>query len=250
MIVTLPDALAAIEQVEGWLSAEQARQLFERAAAVPPGGTIVEIGSCRGRSTIILGLAAGEGVAVIAIDPHAGNDRGPGEWQTTRMQGEADRVAFEENLARAGVADRVRHLRLRSSDAHTEIVGDVALLFVDGAHRYSEARGDISGWGRRVAPGDWMLVHDAFSSVGVTLAILRELALGSLFIYRGRSRSLALYQRATAPLGLRDRTAGGLNHLRQLPWFARNLAIKLALATGLESGAAALGHRVGEGLPY
>ena len=39
-----------------------------------------------------------------------------------------------------------------------------------------------------------MLIHDSFSSVGVTLAIVRELVVGRRFRYVGRARSLAVYR--------------------------------------------------------
>ncbi len=242
--------LDTIVGVEGWLSDDQARRLYERAAAVPAGGTIVEIGSCRGRSTIVLALAAHEGVHVVAIDPHAGNDRGPGEWDTSARQGDADCVAFEANLARAGVSGKVRHVRKRSSDALGDVQGPVALLYVDGAHGYAPARDDLVRWGARVTPGGTMLVHDSFSAVGVTLAILRELAFGGRFVYERRSRSLAEYRRARERLQPRARAENGVRQLEQLPWFARNLAIKLALAAKLDRLATALGHEAGEGLPY
>ena len=250
MSVALSHALRAIEDVEGWLSPDQARILFERAAEVPAGGTIVEIGSCQGRSTIVLGLGANQEVRLIAIDPHAGNDRGPGQWETSHAQGELDRMAFRANLARAGLADRVEHLRLRSSDAHGAVSGPLSLLYVDGAHRYSAVRADIVSWGERVMPGGWMLVHDAFSSVGVTLAILRELAFGRNFVYRSRVSSLVVYQRAPYPLGWHQRLRTALRHVTQLPWFIRNLTIKLALAANCRPVAERLGHRAADGLPY
>ena len=52
-----------------------------------------------------------------------------------------------------------------------------------------------------------MLIHDAFSSIGVTLAILTRLATGARFAYAGRARSLAEYRRAGAPLPVLARVA-------------------------------------------
>jgi predicted O-methyltransferase YrrM len=68
---------AAVADVDGWMTEGQGRALFDAARSCRPGGTIVEIGSFQGRSTIVLASAAAEGVEVVAIDPHAGNDRGP-----------------------------------------------------------------------------------------------------------------------------------------------------------------------------
>ena len=40
-----------------------------------------------------------------------------------------------------------------SADAHDEVAGQIALLYVDGAHRFGPAREDIARWGARVRPG-------------------------------------------------------------------------------------------------
>lgn len=244
-------ALEAIEQVEGWLSEDQARRLFERAAAVAPGGTIVEIGSFRGRSTIVLALAAAPGVSVIAIDPHAGGDRGPQELAPDAARGEADHSSFRANLVAAGVSDRVRHVRLPSAAALEAVTGPIDLLFVDGAHRLGPALDDITRYGALVIPGGTMLIHDAFSSVGVTLAIGARLLGSTQFEYVGRARSLAEYRRGEAtrlPAGARAASARA--QLAQAPWFARNLAIKLALVAGRSGVARGLGHRPGDRWPY
>jgi hypothetical protein len=129
------------------------------------------------------------------------------------------------------VATAVRHVRLPSQDALREVPGDVDLLFVDGAHRYAPARDDIANWGRRVAPGGTMLVHDAFSSLGVTLAVLRLLVASGDWHYLGRSRSLAEYRRE--PVRGAARLGNAARQLAQLPWFVRNLAVKVALVARL-----------------
>jgi predicted O-methyltransferase YrrM len=235
----LAAALAATARVEGWLSDDQAARLWARARVLRAPARIVEIGSFRGRSTIVLATAAPVGVEVVAIDPHAGNDRGPQHIHGTTEEGEADHRVFLANLDRAGVASRVRHVRHPSQSALGEVPGDIDLLFVDGAHRYRPARDDLARWGARVAPGGAMLVHDAFTSIGVTLAQLRLLCFGREFRYAGRSRSLAEYQRR--PVVGRARLINAARQLAQFPWFARTLAVKLALAARAPRLARALG---------
>ena len=222
--------LQALDGVEGWLSEAQADRLHETAAALTPPARIVEIGSFRGRSTIVLARAAPQGAEVIAIDPHAGTDRGPQEIETDAATGEADHERFLANLDRAGVRERVRHVRAFSQDALREVQGEIDVLFVDGAHRYRPACDDITRWGARVRPNGTMLIHDSFSSIGVTAAILRHLVLSRDYVYVGRTASLAEYRRAEA--GLKS----ALRQLAQLPWFARNLFVKLALVLRLRSG--------------
>jgi predicted O-methyltransferase YrrM len=225
--------LASVDGVEGWMSPDQARRLFDAAARTRAGDTIVEIGSFRGRSAIVLASAAPEGVEVVAIDPHAGNDRGPQEIDGFADEAADDHAAFNANLAAAGVAERVRHLRMFSDDALGEVDGSFAVVYVDGAHRYAPARADIRQWGARIADGGTLLIHDSFSSVGVTLAILRELVPGSRFRYVGRSRSLTEYC-ADLPAGRGSRLRNAARQLVQLPWFARNLFIKVLMTLRLD----------------
>ena len=222
-------ALAAVRGVEGWLTDAQARRLWDAARAVPAGGRIVEIGSYRGRSTIVL-ARAGE-ATVTAIDPHAGTDRGPQEIEGYASEAQSDHEVFLANLDRAGVRDRVRHVRRFSAEAHAEVEDPIDLLYIDGAHRYGPARDDIRDWGARVAPGGTMLIHDGFSSVGVTLATLRLLAPSRRFRYLGRTGSLIAYRREPV-----SPVRNALRQLAELPWFARNLLLKLAIVTRLRKG--------------
>jgi predicted O-methyltransferase YrrM len=227
-------AWAAADGVEGWLTQEQARRLWDAAAALSPAARIVEIGSFRGRSAIVLALAAAEGVEVVCVDPHLGSDRGPQEIAARPALGAADLAAFEANLARAGVAGRVRHVRALSQAALAEVDGHVDVLFVDGAHRFGPARADLAEWGARVFPRGRMLVHDAFSSVGVTLALLRTTTFSGRWRYLGRCGSLAEYAREDVRGW--SRTFNATRQLAQLPWFVRNLALKLATLLRLRRG--------------
>jgi predicted O-methyltransferase YrrM len=236
---------ADLEGVEGWLTDAQAQALFDAAEHVPRGGRIVEIGSFRGRSTIVLARGAGDGVELVAIDPHGGSDRGPQEIAPDRARGEQDFEAFHENLRRAGVEQRVRHVRAFSSEALGAVPGEIDLLFVDGAHRYRPAREDIERWGARVAPGGTMLIHDAYNAIGVMLAQLRVLVPSAVWAYQGRRGSLAEYRRVAAmraPAGARN----AARQLSGLPYFARNLLVKMCLVAGQPRLARALGHREGE----
>ena len=240
-------AWARASGVEGWLSEGQACLLHDRAAGLGPDAVVVEIGSFRGRSTIVLASAAPAGAEVVAIDPHAGGDRGPREIAPDPARGETDLAAFKANLAAAGLSERVRHVRLPSAAAGGAVDGSIDLLYVDGAHRFGPARSDLVEWGGRVRPGGTMLVHDAFSSVGVTLALLTTVFTGADWRYIGRRRSLAEYRRVR--LGARGRLANAGRQAAQLPWFLRNLAVKALIAARLAPLTRLLGHRGGH-WPY
>jgi predicted O-methyltransferase YrrM len=245
----LPTDLAlALDGVDGWFSADQVVRVAARAAAVPAGGRIVEIGSFRGRSTIAIARSAPAGAEIVAIDPHAGNDRGPQQIEGFAEAAARDSEVFLANLGRAGVRDRVSYVRKFSHEALGDVTGPIDLLHIDGAHRFGPARDDIRRWGARVAPGGSMLIHDAFSSVGVTAAIAAELVVTGGWRYAGRSRSLAEYRREPVTTwGARLANAG--RQLAQVPWFTRNLAIKALVVARLGRVARLLGHD-GETWPY
>jgi predicted O-methyltransferase YrrM len=228
-------ALTRVQGVEGWLTDAQAHRLWNTAAALRPGARVVEIGSFRGRSTIVLASAAAEGVELVAIDPHGGGDRGPQEITPDAVAGDADFAAFNANLDAAGVQPRIRHVRAMSDQALGEVSAPIDLLFIDGAHRYAPARADIEQWGSRVAAGGSMLIHDSFNAIGVTLAQMRLLFASSEWRYCGRAGSLAHYRREH--MAAQERLANARKQLGDLPYFVRNMAIKVYLvARGRQDG--------------
>ncbi len=232
--------LADVAEVEGWMTDGQARLLWDAAGRVADGGRIVEIGSFRGRSMVVLARSAAPGVELVAIDPHAGNDRGPQEIDGYVEEAAEDHEVFLANLAAAGVGERVTHVRKMSDEAHVDVADPIDLLYIDGAHRYGPARADIRDWGARVADGGTMLIHDSFSSVGVTLAIGRQLFLGSRWRYVGRSESMTEYRRER--LRPKARVANAVHQALELPWFARNVLIKALIVAKLGRVTRLLGH--------
>jgi hypothetical protein len=139
-------------------------------------------------------------------------------------------------------------VRSMSADALGSVDGPLALLYVDGAHRFGPARDDVARWGARVSPGGTMLVHDAFSSIGVTGALLLECAVRGEWRYRGRTGTLAEYERSALRGVARVRNA--FRQLAELPWFARNVLFKVLVTAGLRDVAHRLGLPRGMHWPY
>jgi predicted O-methyltransferase YrrM len=245
---TFDEVLASVADIEGWMTDDQARLLWDSARTLVAGERVVEIGSYQGRSTVVLASVVPDGVTVIAIDPHAGTDRGPEEIVGKAAEAEADSAQFERNLDQAGVRHRVEYLRRWSDDALAEVGGMVELLYIDGAHRFGPAKADIDRWGGRVVAGGTLLIHDSFSSIGVTLAILASLAFSSQWRYEGRAQSMTRYTRTVVPW--RERPANAARQLAQLPWFARNVAFKVLIKVGLRPVAVRLGHDPAQEWPF
>jgi hypothetical protein len=208
--------------IDGWLTEAQARVLYDAARAVAPE-TVVEIGSHLGRSTVVL---AATGAAVTAVDPF------PGDWRYGRPDTEQ---RFRSHLAHAGVSSRVS-VNVATSRAVRETWDrPVRMVYVDGKHDMWSCLDDLR-WTHFLQPGDTVLVHDAFSSLGVTLALLRDGLTTGRHRYVGRTGSLARFE-VGRPSGS-DR----LRMLGELPWFVRNLVVKVLLRLRLRPLAALLGH--------
>jgi predicted O-methyltransferase YrrM len=217
-----------IQSIDGWLSEGQARDLFQ-AAELTTRGSIVEIGSHHGRSTIVLASAAPQS-EVVAIDP----------FDSARWGGGVDAYpTFQGNLARAGV--EVRLLRMTSGEAAREWDGPIGLLFVDGAHTVAAARQDLDDWEPHVVEGGRVFVHDTFSARGVTRAVLERHLFNRSWRYRGSTRTLVCFERRNA-----SAVQAALDSLRlglMLLYFARNTAVKVALRWGPAFLPRLLGHR-------
>ena len=211
------------DRIEGWLTKAQGEALYD--AAVRADGSVVEIGSHQGRSTTILAAAAEH---VVAIDP----------WDDPRWGGGLDSyTSFRANIA--PVQERVEVRRGLSHEVAKLWDGPVAVLFIDGAHDLPTVLGDIDMWTPKVT--GTVLIHDAFSSIGVTRAILRRFLLSREWRYAGSRSSLAIFERAD--LGLAARLANAVRLLARLPWFARNVLVKLAKRKGWAAPQRLLGHR-------
>ena len=215
---------------------------------MPATGRIVEIGSFRGRSMIAIARSAPEGAEIVAIDPHAGNDRGPQEIEGFEDEAAVDSKVFLTNLERAGVRDRVTYVRKFSHDALDDVPGPIDLLHIDGAHRYKPASDDIATLGR---PGGRRRVD-----AGARLVLVgRRHAGPGVEARRSRGGGATPGAAGRWPSTVREpvtgtaRVANVGRQLAQLPWFARNVVIKVLIVAKLPKATRLLGH-AGENWPY
>lgn len=222
----LPDELwGRVDAVPGWLSRAQADALRQAVADAGDAPVVVEIGSHFGRSTVVLATTRPD-VAVTAVDP----------FVTARLfAGPSVREALEANLEAFGVAGRVEVRAVPSREARATWSRPIDVLYVDGKHDYWTVSDDLR-WVEHARPGAPVLVHDAFSSVGVTLALLRHVLPGNTLSYAGRTGSLARF--VVARPGWTQRRA----MLAELPWWSRNVVVKLLLRLRLRPVAGLLGH--------
>jgi len=162
-------AWAAADKVEGWLDREQGLLLYVLARQVSPDQDIVEIGSYKGRSTVVLASAIKNTNSVLhAIDPHTGDGTPP-----HRLGIPVDTWSeFKTNLVNAGVAEKVDAVRDRSENAARHYNGkSIGLLFIDGLHETEAVLIDWISWKDRLAP-DSVIVFDDWWRPPVSKAIM------------------------------------------------------------------------------
>ncbi|HQV58100.1 MAG TPA: class I SAM-dependent methyltransferase, partial [Ilumatobacteraceae bacterium] len=138
--------------VDGWLSFEEGRALFDLAR----DKRVLEIGSYCGRSTICLAQSAR---SVVAVDPHDGRGT-PRAKDTLEI--------FGRNMLRYGFNGQITPVVGTISDAPD---GPFDLAFIDGSHDYHAVRDDIVGSLERLAPGGLLAFHDYKRDPGVTKAV-------------------------------------------------------------------------------
>lgn len=148
--------------ITGWLSGRQGARLFDLARGGDARGDIVEIGSAFGRSTVALalGVRARGGGKVYGVDPHTGGT-GLVERYGPLARTFSSLGPFLQNIVRFGLQDIIVPIALRSDEAAALWPGGpIRLLFIDGWHDYDACRRDILSWGRWVAPGGILVIHD------------------------------------------------------------------------------------------
>jgi len=182
------------------MTRDQGVALWNAARRLEKGDVIVEIGSHQGRSTIVLGSAARTvGATVIAVDPFVDGKLFGG----TKLRPDWDRA--------------------------------LQLLYIDGKHDYWTYTDDLK-WSVHLPEGGEILVHDCFSSIGVTLGTIAKVLFGRRYVYVDRATSLARFRLA------KPTAADRLRVLAQMPWFLRNVVIKVLLRLKLRPVARVLGH--------
>lgn len=153
-----------IDRIDGLLVSGQELWLFEQAARLARGATIVEIGSYKGRSTACLGLGMKhKGGKIFAIDTFNGND--------SDFQGPGRRDFFPEwhaNMVKCGLTDMVTPVVGDSGSAGVDWTAPIDFLFIDGSHVYEDARRDFDMFYPHVVRGGLVALHDVGSHEGPT----------------------------------------------------------------------------------
>jgi hypothetical protein len=172
-----------IDAVNGWMPKYESYLLYRLASVVSPLGSVVEIGSYEGKSTVALASGAGLGVSVHAIDPHTGD--------VSEVESGLLIDTFPKFLINTRNFENIHPIRKISIAATGDIGNDpIELLFIDGWHSEKAVNEDISSYVPLCAK-EFTVVLDDWNDPKVSAGVLKNLnilppfvgAIGKLLIF-------------------------------------------------------------------
>jgi predicted O-methyltransferase YrrM len=170
----LTEAWEEASKVPGFLLEPEGRFLGLVAASLNVDGGIVEVGSFKGKSTVMLAkICQRYGLPrIAAIDPHNFNNA-----ELKKRKTSLDSTTYDEflaNLRSTGVLGWVEPYRAYSYDVSRSWKDPIRLLWIDGDHSYRGAKGDFDAFLPHVVPGGVVAFHDALHEFSGPIRVFVE----------------------------------------------------------------------------
>ena len=175
----LSDTTALTKKLAGHLTEREARFL-SILPFLDNDGEILEIGSFKGKSTIILAksVIASGGGKVNACDPLSLACR----TDPTMANKEQLPSIFRDNLKQHGVDGFVDFHQMKSTELAKTWDKPLKILWIDGDHTYDGALADIESFQKHLVPGAIVCFHDVLHShSGPVRVFIEKMLLSSSF---------------------------------------------------------------------
>lgn len=179
------------KDIHGWLSEPQAKVLLEQVAELSQDAKILELGSWRGRSTAILGMAAAKanrGIRVYAVDHFKGTpEQRDDAMSDATLDEDGVYPDFLVNMDKLGL---LGHTVIPVRGDHADAIlcmadASVDLAFLDGDH----SAGATAELFRLVEPKmkptatvvfhdyEWLDVRDDVAGLGLEVVVVEDMAI-------------------------------------------------------------------------
>ncbi|MDP2276630.1 MAG: class I SAM-dependent methyltransferase, partial [Nitrospirota bacterium] len=131
----LGSALNSIRNIEGYLTEREMKFLFLAGSCPTAEGEVLEIGSFKGKSTVILarGNILSGGDKIVAVDPLTS----PSITDPDLKGKKSGLEEFQNNIQSAGIKEAVEFHQMFSYELSAAWQRDIRLLWIDGDHTYS-----------------------------------------------------------------------------------------------------------------
>ena len=156
--------------VKGFLSDKEAKKLQELYLNVHHLGSVLEIGTYCGKSTLNFALIAKKiGGLIYTVDHHTGSEEHQlGEeyhdedLYDKRLKKFNTLPEFLKNLRSSNLDNFIIPIISKSSDASETFSELISLLFIDGGHSIEAALSDYNSWKDKICSGGLLVIHDVF----------------------------------------------------------------------------------------
>lgn len=149
--LTKENIIKLANSVDGMISEKEQGFMIDIVKEIP-SGSIVEIGSYCGKSTILLACASKmhNKSNIISIDSHEIDYF----YELTLKE------LFWENITKAGIKDKVNLINKKSEEAVKELKESISLLFIDGDHSFEGVKKDYENFKKQIVKNGYLLFHD------------------------------------------------------------------------------------------
>ncbi len=164
--------LQEAETVEGFLSHHEMRFLALLAACPTANGDVLEIGSFKGKSTVILAKAAqlAGDAKIYAVDPLTA----PSETDPDLRGDDSSLKDFKSNIERCKVADAIEFHQTFSYKLAETWTRPLRFLWIDGDHTYKGTKLDFDGFAPHLADGAMVAIHDVLHAFDGGVRVFME----------------------------------------------------------------------------
>ena len=156
--------------VKGFLNDKEAEKLQELFLNVHHLGSVLEIGTYCGKSTLNFALIAKKIDGLIyTVDHHTGSEEHQlGEeyhdedLYDKRLEKFNTLPEFLKNLKSSNLGNYIIPILSKSSEASKTFSETISLLFIDGGHSHEAALTDYNSWKDKICSGGLLVIHDVF----------------------------------------------------------------------------------------
>jgi predicted O-methyltransferase YrrM len=163
------------QDLEGWFNME--KQYLELLDATPDGGTFVELGCYKGKSTSFIGVEINKqkrDINFFAIDSFEGATNSTDLNEVKAYEGISEiEESYTYNIAKIG--NKIKTIVSLSHEAAQYFdANSVDVIFIDAGHSYDAVIKDIKAWLPKMKPNGIMAGHDYTAWEGVNQAVTEK----------------------------------------------------------------------------
>jgi len=223
------EILAAVRPIEGYLTDQEIVFLAMTALYPTTEGVVLEIGSFKGRSTVVLAKSIREispREKIVAVDPLTS----PSYTDPDLKGAKSSYDDFVANLKNAGVENNVEFHQMFSSELARIWDRKIRLLWIDGDHTYMGARNDLELFLPHLSNGAIVAFHDLLRLFeGPNRVFAENILLSEHFGAFGFCRSIGWAQYFEDPKMNQDFRKDKLKYYRKLSRLIPYSALKSPL---------------------